>query len=160
MNEHAIEMLHSYRKHCAASSSPGQLILPESLKLLPVYLSALYKTPMFAVNRASGGGAGAGGRGGGADPLLVRADARVASMLTLNSLPASRLVPFIYPRLFTLHNLGGWVRVLRAHAPGATSKSAPRASTRPPSLPFSPRCVFIPFLFCFAPPAARPVAGL
>jgi hypothetical protein len=56
-----------------------------------VYLSALYKTPMFAVNRASGGsggggGGGGGGRGGGVDPLLVRADARVASMLTLNSM--------------------------------------------------------------------------
>eukprot|EP00918_Siedleckia_nematoides_P081597 GHVU01178917.1.p1 GENE.GHVU01178917.1~~GHVU01178917.1.p1 ORF type:complete len:657 (-),score=140.48 GHVU01178917.1:136-2106(-) len=35
------DILYSYRLHCAASSSSGQLILPDSLKLLPIYCSAL-----------------------------------------------------------------------------------------------------------------------
>nr|CAB3265936.1 protein transport protein Sec24C [Phallusia mammillata] len=35
--------LATYRKHCAAPSSPGQLILPECMKLVPVYLNCLLK---------------------------------------------------------------------------------------------------------------------
>lgn len=47
LTEKAVEMLAVYRKHCATSSSPGQLILPEALKLLPVYMGALLKTDLF-----------------------------------------------------------------------------------------------------------------
>jgi protein transport protein SEC24 len=104
LNDHAIDMLYSYRKHCAASSSPGQLILPESLKLLPLYLSSLYKTPMFSINRPY-----SGSLTNATDSMLVRADSRNASLVYLSSLTAARFVPFIYPRLFILHNLGGWV---------------------------------------------------
>lgn len=32
-----VNILHSYRKFCATVSSSGQLILPEALKLLPLY---------------------------------------------------------------------------------------------------------------------------
>ena len=32
-----------YRKHCAAPSSPGQLILPECMKLIPTYINCLTK---------------------------------------------------------------------------------------------------------------------
>jgi protein transport protein SEC24 len=32
-----INILQSYRKYCASVSSSGQLILPEALKLLPLY---------------------------------------------------------------------------------------------------------------------------
>jgi protein transport protein SEC24 len=121
LTEAAIDMLGSYRRHCAPNSSPGQLILPESLKLLPLYLSALAKLGAFAANR-SGGGGGAGdrtsssssggrlsARGGAATfaDLVVRADARAAELHLLNGLPPSRLVPLVYPRLFVLHNLGG-----------------------------------------------------
>uniref|UniRef100_H2ZC33 Protein transport protein Sec24C n=1 Tax=Ciona savignyi TaxID=51511 RepID=H2ZC33_CIOSA len=35
--------LATYRKHVASPSSPGQLILPECMKLLPVYLNCLLK---------------------------------------------------------------------------------------------------------------------
>jgi len=37
------DVLHAYRKHCASTSSSGQLILPEALKLLPLYTLALQK---------------------------------------------------------------------------------------------------------------------
>jgi len=36
-------MLTSYRRYCARNSSESQLILPDSLKLLPVYLCGLLK---------------------------------------------------------------------------------------------------------------------
>ena len=38
-----VRILSAYRKHCAASASPGQLILPESFKVLPVYTLGLKK---------------------------------------------------------------------------------------------------------------------
>ena len=41
------DTLHVYRKHCAAQANPGQLILPEALKLLPLYALALTKLPAF-----------------------------------------------------------------------------------------------------------------
>lgn len=37
-------MLACYRKNCAQATTPGQLILPETLKLLPVYVSSLIKS--------------------------------------------------------------------------------------------------------------------
>lgn len=42
------QVLASYRKHCAATMPAGQLVLPESLKLLPIYCLALSKTTAFA----------------------------------------------------------------------------------------------------------------
>ena len=43
----AADALLAYRTHCAAASSSGQLILPEALKLLPLYTLALTKAPCF-----------------------------------------------------------------------------------------------------------------
>ena len=44
-----IAILTAYRRHCAVrSSSEGQLILPESLKLLPLYVTMLFKTAALA----------------------------------------------------------------------------------------------------------------
>ncbi|KAJ1612721.1 SEC24C-like protein [Cryptosporidium canis] len=40
-----IDMLFSYREHCANTSSTGQLILPDSLKLTLIYISSLFKHP-------------------------------------------------------------------------------------------------------------------
>ena len=61
-----VNMLHMYRTYCTKTTSPAQLILPESLKLLPIYLSALFKCPVLRMNS-----------GGQLDDLL-RTDERVA----------------------------------------------------------------------------------
>jgi len=37
-------ILSCYRKNCSQQSPPGQLILPESLKLLPMYANCLLKS--------------------------------------------------------------------------------------------------------------------
>jgi protein transport protein SEC24 len=42
-----IDMLFAYRKYCAQNTTPGQLILPEALKFLPVYVLALSKSAAF-----------------------------------------------------------------------------------------------------------------
>lgn len=33
-----------YRKHCASPTSAGQLVLPESMKLLPLYANCLIRS--------------------------------------------------------------------------------------------------------------------
>lgn len=38
MTEQCVEILTAYRTNCASSTSPGQLILPEAFKLLPIYI--------------------------------------------------------------------------------------------------------------------------
>ncbi len=42
--EDCVNVLYNYRKFCATNSSSGQLILPESLKLLPLYTLATVKS--------------------------------------------------------------------------------------------------------------------
>lgn len=43
MSSQCVHILHTYRKFCATASSSGQLILPEGLKLLPLYTMGTYK---------------------------------------------------------------------------------------------------------------------
>lgn len=38
------QILASYRKHCASPSSAGQLILPECMKLLPLYANCILRS--------------------------------------------------------------------------------------------------------------------
>ncbi|XP_027095162.2 protein transport protein SEC24 C [Coffea arabica] len=81
-----INILHSYRKFCATVTSPGQLILPEALKLLPLYTLALIKS------------------------VGLRTDARVddRSFWINYVAPLSVLlaIPLVYPRMIAIHDLG------------------------------------------------------
>jgi hypothetical protein len=47
-----INALFSYRKFCATVSSSGQLILPEALKLLPLYTLGMWFLMHFLTNNA------------------------------------------------------------------------------------------------------------
>ncbi|GLJ22020.1 hypothetical protein SUGI_0412500 [Cryptomeria japonica] len=85
MTELCISILHTYRKFCATASSSGQLILPEALKLLPLYTLALTK-----------------GTGLRSD---VRIDDRSYWLTRVASISASLSVPLVYPRMFPIHNL-------------------------------------------------------
>ena len=40
-----VDTLAAYRRHCTNATAQGQLILPEALKLLPLYSMALTKCP-------------------------------------------------------------------------------------------------------------------
>nr|XP_016479832.1 PREDICTED: protein transport protein Sec24-like At4g32640 [Nicotiana tabacum] len=44
VTNHCINILHSYRKFCATVSSSSHLVLPEALKILPLYTLALVKS--------------------------------------------------------------------------------------------------------------------
>ncbi|TMW68179.1 hypothetical protein Poli38472_007851 [Pythium oligandrum] len=91
-----VNVLFNYRKHCAASSSSGQLILPESLKLLPLYTLATLKSRALRMNLTGNPPRGF---------IDVRADERVMMMGVLNSLPVEFAVSAVYPKLYSLHDM-------------------------------------------------------
>ena len=47
------QLLACYRKNCATPSSAGQLILPECMKLLPVYINCVIKSGILQSGVAS-----------------------------------------------------------------------------------------------------------
>ncbi|KAF8411765.1 hypothetical protein HHK36_004323 [Tetracentron sinense] len=85
MTNLCINILHSYRKFCATVSSSGQLILPEALKLLPLYTLALVKS------------------------IGLRTDGRIDDrsywISHVASLCTPLAVPLVYPRMMAIHNL-------------------------------------------------------
>ena len=80
-----VNTLYAYRKFCASNNSTGQLILPEGLKVLPLYCLALHKSPGLRAD---------------ASP-----DDRAAWLLNGLCSTAATAVPSIYPRNFPVHRL-------------------------------------------------------
>merc|ERR1711899_485144 len=74
-------------KNCASPSSAGQLILPECMKLLPLYTNCLLKSDALS---------------GGAD---VGCDDRAFLMNTISSMDIGATIAFFYPRLLPLHDM-------------------------------------------------------
>ena len=81
-----VSILLAYRRNCASSTSPGQLILPESFKLFPLYVLALIK------NKAIKGG-------------NVTSDVRVFFFRLLLSQGVGAIMSLLYPRMIALHML-------------------------------------------------------
>jgi protein transport protein SEC24 len=79
-----VELLVTYRKYCSQSQHSGQLILPENLKLLPLYIYAIMKS--FVLRK-------------GTD---VRVDDRGLDVHNLLGLPAKFLLSYLYPRMYNL----------------------------------------------------------
>ncbi|KAJ3084473.1 COPII coat Sec23p-Sfb3p heterodimer component [Rhizoclosmatium hyalinum] len=86
LTDRCVKILAAYRKHSASNTSPGQLILPESFKLYPLYSLSLLKCKAFR-------------------PGMLSSDARITAMRNLRNIGVSESVPFFYPRMFGLHNL-------------------------------------------------------
>lgn len=83
----AAQILACYRKNCASPTSSGQLILPDCMKLLPLYVSCLLKNDAFV---------------GGSDITLDDRSYAIHFVLTMD-LPTS--VSHFYPRLIPLHDI-------------------------------------------------------
>ena len=102
----AVEILKQYRIHCSPQSSRGLLILPEPLKLLPLYTLGLLKHPAFAENVASL-------RKSSLGPvtvqnlhrLSVRASERAFELRRLLSSTVRNTVCALYPRFYSLRSL-------------------------------------------------------
>jgi len=86
MNQCA-QVLTCYRKNCASPSSIGQLILPECMKLLPLYMNCIIKSNLLQ---------------GGSE---VSTDDRSYLMNLVNGMSVKDTVAFFYPRLLPLHEL-------------------------------------------------------
>lgn len=83
----AAQILACYRKNCASPTSAGQLILPECMKLLPLYISCLLKNDAFS---------------GGSDLTL---DDRSYAIYFVMSMDLPTSVQFFYPRLIPIHDV-------------------------------------------------------
>jgi len=92
------DALYNYRVTCAKTSPAGQLILPESLKLMPLYTLGLLKSVGLRPNSPDSGRGG----GGGPDP---RADERAVSLSMLEDMPVSASYRLLHPRLYDLEKI-------------------------------------------------------
>lgn len=81
------QILAFYRKHCTSPTSAGQLILPEGLKLLPLYILCLIKNDAIA---------------GGSDMTIDDRSYVIHFVLTMDLLIS---VSHLYPRFIPIHNL-------------------------------------------------------
>ena len=84
------DALYNYRVSCAKTSPAGQLILPESLKLMPLYTLGLLKSVGMRPNSPDSGRGG----GGGPDP---RADERAAHLAILEDMTVSASYRLLHP---------------------------------------------------------------
>lgn len=81
------QILACYRKNCASPTSAGQLILPECMKLLPLYVNCLLKSDAIS---------------GGKDMTVDDKWFVMAAVLTMD-VPSSLI--YFYPRLYSLLDL-------------------------------------------------------
>ena len=111
-----VNTLHAYRKFCASNNSTGQLILPEGLKVLPLYCLALHKSDGLRSDAS--------------------ADDRAAWLLRAACGGAATAVPSVYPRNFPVHNLSTRKESgAEAGADGTSSSTAPSTASFPPLPP-------------------------
>ncbi|KAL1921511.1 uncharacterized protein VTP21DRAFT_11227 [Calcarisporiella thermophila] len=87
LTERCAKILAAYRKNCASSTSPGQLILPEAYKLLPLYTLTMLKSKALR---------------GGPD---LNADIRVYTMRMIKTMGVSETIGLLYPRMFAVHEM-------------------------------------------------------
>jgi protein transport protein SEC24 len=80
------QALGAYRKFCANTMPTGQLVLPESLKMLPIYCLAFSKSTALST-------------------AMTHIDVRVAALFNMMSMPMPLLPIHLYPRLYPIHRL-------------------------------------------------------
>ncbi|KAB5592352.1 Protein transport protein sec24 [Ceratobasidium theobromae] len=86
ISEKCAALLLAYRRNCAASTSPTQLILPEAFKTLPIYALGLLKTRSLKGSN-------------------VISDVRNYHAIRLTSMNTSATMRHLYPRMTAIHDL-------------------------------------------------------
>ena len=89
-----VTLLFNYRTHCATTSSPSQLILPDSLKLLPLNILASLKSPALKLL------------------TNTKIDDKVHWIYKILSMPMSQVPYFFYPRIYKVNDIIYTVRDL------------------------------------------------
>jgi hypothetical protein len=90
-----LEILMKYRTLCSSHSPKGQLILPESLKVLPLYILGMLKHPFLLKN----------GHTNTQTKLAVDCCERSYELTKMLTQPVRDAIFTLYPRLYPLHNL-------------------------------------------------------
>ena len=100
------EVLIQYRKHCSIQSPRGQLIIPEPLKLLPLYALGMLKHTAFLENVAIQKRSNTGGIPTllSMQRLTVRASERTFELRRLKSLDIRGIISSLYPRFYSMKN--------------------------------------------------------
>ncbi|XP_030635801.1 protein transport protein Sec24D [Chanos chanos] len=80
-------MLACYRKNCASPSAASQLILPDAMKVFPVYMNSLMKTPALVGNAE------------------LSTDDRALHRLAVMSMGVEETQVLLYPRLIPVHSV-------------------------------------------------------
>eukprot|EP00180_Rhodochaete_pulchella_P004818 Plantae.Rhodophyta-Rhodochaete_pulchella.ctg9890.p1 GENE.Plantae.Rhodophyta-Rhodochaete_pulchella.ctg9890~~Plantae.Rhodophyta-Rhodochaete_pulchella.ctg9890.p1 ORF type:complete len:306 (-),score=31.98 Plantae.Rhodophyta-Rhodochaete_pulchella.ctg9890:570-1445(-) len=88
------QALFIYRHYCTTQAAAGQLILPEALKILPVYVLGLLKSAAFRPQPSTQ-----------TSPEAVSPDERAAAVIGLGSMSAAVTVSFSYPRMYSLGDM-------------------------------------------------------
>jgi len=83
------QILAAYRQHCSPSSSMGQLVLPEGMKLLPLFVNCIIKHDAFV---------------GGSE---ITVDDRAWLMQALPAMRVVDTVYYFYPRLLQVADVDG-----------------------------------------------------
>ncbi|PFH60890.1 hypothetical protein XA68_10167 [Ophiocordyceps unilateralis] len=86
LSEKTIDIMACYRKHSAQQHPPGQLVMPERLKELCMYVLCLVKCRAF--------------KGG-----IESSDRRVQELRMVRSMGSTELSLYLYPRIIPIHNL-------------------------------------------------------
>lgn len=101
LNKSVADILLKYRMNCSSQSPKGQLILPESLKVLPLFILGMLKHPAFIENTTGIDNSPRSAKS--IAKLTVRADERAYELRRLLSLPIKNTINCLYPRMFALH---------------------------------------------------------
>ena len=88
-----VALLYNYRTHCATTSSPSQLILPDSLKLLPLYILSTMKTPALKLMPNT------------------RIDDKIYWIAKILSMPLGSAPFFFYPRIYKITDMAENVKL-------------------------------------------------
>ena len=83
-----VEMLTNYRNLCANQTNPQQLVLPETLTLLPLYLLVALKKPAFRLLTQT---------------LL---DTKIAQVFSILCMSMEQLSYELYPRIYKITDIG------------------------------------------------------
>lgn len=100
LTEKTAQTFYMYRKYCTTSSLSGQLILPEALKILPLMMLGIMKSPAFrksALSMQSG------------DAVTV--DERAATLSFIIGGKVSEVAVLCYPRMWEIQAIGDEVGV-------------------------------------------------
>lgn len=122
MTSTCINILQSYRKHCASVSSSGQLILPEALKLLPLYTLGMISCLQFASLLFAFISISVTIKNIFIDlsalikSVGLRTDGRLDDrsywVSTVSSISVLLAIPLVFPRMIPLHDLASRVRTV------------------------------------------------